>query len=267
MDKTRVTDADKTTQNKGDNFKLGALKNQMGDLDQDFEDMKRNREEARKQLEAKFQDVYRRIQATRDYVTAEGKRINDLLVAFQLKFQHQLNDFKTNMQNDFDKEVEHNRVIQKQNEETMAKLEEMINQEREDRLRQTDETLKPIREKLGSLQDQLDNEKSTRVEREKEILQKLDDEVFQLNERMDKEVTDRSLATGQLKDQIRSDTKTQNKWIEKFQKEAMEEFELMKEEIEDEMKSRFEHQDEIVDNMSNFIKTFQDTLKVVAGDK
>lgn len=31
----------------------------MGDLKNDFEDMKRNREEAKKQLEAKFLDVHR----------------------------------------------------------------------------------------------------------------------------------------------------------------------------------------------------------------
>lgn len=37
-----------------DNEKLGLLNNQMTDLRNDYEDMKRNREEAKKQLEAKF---------------------------------------------------------------------------------------------------------------------------------------------------------------------------------------------------------------------
>ena len=52
--------------------------------------MKRTREEAKKQLEAKFQDVYRRIQATKDFVVSEGKRINDTLKAFKSKFENQL---------------------------------------------------------------------------------------------------------------------------------------------------------------------------------
>jgi hypothetical protein len=37
-----------------ENEKLGLLNNQMTDLKHDYEDMKRNREEAKKQLEAKF---------------------------------------------------------------------------------------------------------------------------------------------------------------------------------------------------------------------
>jgi hypothetical protein len=44
----------------------------MVELTNDFEDMKRNREEAKKQLEAKFQDVHRKIQNTRDFVSSEG---------------------------------------------------------------------------------------------------------------------------------------------------------------------------------------------------
>jgi hypothetical protein len=44
---------------KKDNDKLGALKGQMADMSNDFEDMTRAREEAKKKLDAKFQDVYK----------------------------------------------------------------------------------------------------------------------------------------------------------------------------------------------------------------
>ena len=43
------------------NEKLTSLSGQMEQMFIDFEDMKRTREEAKKQLEARFQDVYRRI--------------------------------------------------------------------------------------------------------------------------------------------------------------------------------------------------------------
>ena len=36
--------------------------------------------------------------------------------------------------------------------------------------------------------------------------------------------------------------------------------------LEEEMFIRFERQDEIIDNLSNFIKRFQDTLKVVSAN-
>ncbi len=58
----------------------------------------------------------------------------------------------------------------------------------------------------------------------------------------------------------------QTQFVEGFQKKASEEFEQMKEGLEVEMSNRFEHQDELIDHLSNFIKTFQQTLKVVGKD-
>ena len=68
----------------------------------DFEDMKRTREEAKKQLEARFRDVYRRIQATKDFVVSEGKRINDTLKAFKSKFENQLQQLDDKFQEKHD---------------------------------------------------------------------------------------------------------------------------------------------------------------------
>ena len=42
-----------------ENEKIGSLGKQMEQMGDDFEEMKRAKDEARKQLEAKFQDVYR----------------------------------------------------------------------------------------------------------------------------------------------------------------------------------------------------------------
>ena len=41
-----------------DNLKLKGLKNQMGDMDNDFDEMMKMRNEAKKKLEEKFKDVY-----------------------------------------------------------------------------------------------------------------------------------------------------------------------------------------------------------------
>jgi len=42
-----------------ENEKLGALGKQMNEMEDNFEEMKRAKDEARKQLEAKFQDIHR----------------------------------------------------------------------------------------------------------------------------------------------------------------------------------------------------------------
>ncbi len=43
----------------------------------------------------------------------------------------------------------------------------------------------------------------------------------------------------------------------------MDEFKRLREQLELEMSERFDNQDEILDNLSNTIKTFQDTMKIV----
>ena len=55
----------------------------------------------------------------------------------------------------------------------------------------------------------------------------------------------------------------QHKYVEEFQKNAMKEFQILRETLENEMDNRFLNQDEIIDNLSNSIKTFQDTMKII----
>ena len=89
------------------------------------------------------------------------------------------------------------------------------------------------------------------------------DEVYKLMQSLEKERSERVFKLGELKDEFRDEMKKQTKFVEGFQTKSMDEFTKMKEDLEAEMGSRFTHQDEIIDNLSNFIKTFQDTLKVV----
>lgn len=136
---------------KKDNEKLGALKSQMVDMGNDYEDMIRAREEAKKQLDAKFEDVYRKLQANRDFTIAEGKRVNDTLKAFQLKFDSQLKATEDRLRDEMEKEKTYMReqmgIINKR----LEGLEKGLQDEKEERLRQTDENLKPIRQNIESI--------------------------------------------------------------------------------------------------------------------
>ena len=115
------------------------------------------------------------------------------------------------------------------------------------------------------LQRLYDEEVATRIEREKDIMQELDDEKYKLEKKIDYERTDKSLRFGEFRDDIRAQLRKQHRYVEDFQKAAMEEFQKLREELELEMDRRFDAQDEILDNMSNTIKTFQDTMKIVGS--
>lgn len=97
-----------------------------------------------------FDPFSRKIQNTKEFVVSEGKRINDTLIAFQSKFEHEIKtiDNKFEQKNKelvadvnirFDK-------VQKRTDD----LERMIIQEREERIKQTDEMLRPLKEHLSS---------------------------------------------------------------------------------------------------------------------
>ena len=250
----------------GEREKLSLLHTQMEEMSDDFQDMQRAREESRKQMEAKFQDVYRKIQSTKDLVTAEGKRVNDMLMAFQSKFEFQLKELRDYA----DQQMESERTARVESESRasarMDDLGRLIEEEKQERLKQTDDMLRAIREKLEFLERAYETEKTTRVQREKEILAKLDEEVFSLSERMTQERIERSLKVTQLHDQVYQDIKAQNKTLEKFQQNTYTGLSDMRQGVLDELHSRLDHQDEIIDNLSNFLRTFQDTMKLLGKD-
>ena len=145
----------------------------------------------------------------------------------------------------------------------LTKLEEAINKEVEDRITESDELIFETRDEIQLLQSRFDGEVQTRMDREKDILQKLDNEKYDLGKKIDKERTDKSLTLGLFRDTSTKQLKLQHKYIEEFQKNAMIEFQKMRETLENEMEDRFITQDEIIDNLSNSFKTFQDTMQII----
>jgi len=142
----------------------------------------------------------------------------------------------------------------------------MINQEREERLRQTDEQLKPIKAKLVELEEAQEVEKNARIQKEKEILQQLSDEVYKLNEKLDAEATERRDQSKRMFETLKYELKQQEKLTHDFHAKAIEEFHHVTNNIEVEMNNRFDHQDKVVDNLSTMVKTFQNTLKVIGSE-
>lgn len=65
--------------------------------------------ESKKQLEAKFQDIQRKIQANRDFTRAEEKRVQDTLMAFRSRFEHNLRSLKEEFEEKIRKMREFNR--------------------------------------------------------------------------------------------------------------------------------------------------------------
>ena len=136
-----------------DNQKLKGLDGQMGEMRNDFEDMKRTREEARKQLEAKFQDIYKKLAALKEALETEAKRVNNSLKAFESKFLCLLNELKEELKKDIEEEKKFVRDKFAEHEKHMEDIEKKLEQEREERLKQNQDTLGNIQNRLTFLED------------------------------------------------------------------------------------------------------------------
>ena len=143
--------------------KLSLLKGQMDDMTGDFENMRKAREEAKRQLDAKFQDVYSKIQSARDYVTDQGKQINEQLKQFQRSFQDELKNLKDLTNKTFDDEKSAREASNKQANDRMDFLEKSLEEEKRERVQQTENMLNPIRSGLETL------EKGFEVERKNDL--------------------------------------------------------------------------------------------------
>ena len=69
-----------------------------------------------------------------------------------------------------------------------------------------------------------------------------------------------------MKEEVKKELEQRDKYFSDYQNKMQNDLKVLKDEIYYEMNNRFDHQNQIVDNISNFLKTFQDTLKIVGKD-
>lgn len=65
---------------------------------------------------------------------------------------------------------------------------------------------------------------------------------------------------------LTQDTDLTNKFLNNFEKNATGEADRLMADLEGEMTNRFDHQDKLLGNMSQFIGRFQQTLKIFGKD-
>ena len=97
--------------------------------------------ESKKQLEAKFQDIQRKIQANRDFNKAEAKRLHDTLLAFRNRFETNLKNLRDEFENKIRLMREFNREDFARSEERLDTLENNIYKEISDRVTESDATI------------------------------------------------------------------------------------------------------------------------------
>ena len=131
-----------------DNVPLKDMDKQLNEMDQDYEVMLMERIESKKQLEAKFQDIQRKIQSNRDFNKAETKRLHDTLKAFRNRFETNLKNLKDEFETKIRLMREFNRENFKNADERLDSLENNIYKEISDRVTESDHTISETQARL-----------------------------------------------------------------------------------------------------------------------
>jgi hypothetical protein len=128
-----------------------------------------------------------------------------------------------------------------------------------------EEKVKPIKEHLDQLLIDFDKEKTDRLQVEKDIYRSISDEVYNINEKLDREISERNTKIVIQKEQNILNFEQRQNYFAEFKIKVLFDLKVLKDEIYIEMESRFKNQNEIVDNISNFLRAYQDTLNVVGS--
>lgn len=132
----------------GKQDKLLMLRSQMKDMSQNYQDMIKAREQAKKQLEARFQTVYEQIEENKKFTINECNRIIEQLNAFQETFENKLQTTKEEIKQEIKEEGEYvdNRVedINKK----IDGLDKALEEEKQERIKQEEANLAPIRQDI-----------------------------------------------------------------------------------------------------------------------
>jgi len=126
--------------------------------------------------------------------------------------------------------------------------------------------LNPIRAQLKGITDGIVKEKKTRTGNEKKIVANIAAECNQMHDDIKTEKRLRQERLQDLDDMLTQDTDLTNKFLDNFEKNASKEADTFMDDLEGEMNNRFEHQDGLLKNMSQFVSRFQQTLKIFGKD-
>lgn len=245
----------------GQNVKLESLTQQVEAMAGVFGEANKARNEHRKMMEERHQDVLRRVQAVRTYCDQESLRLDRQVCSFRDKFEHDLERLTNDMLQKLDNKVTAINARIDDQEERVGELETALDKERADRIAQTEQILGFIKKQVDQLTDGLAKETKIRQAREQEITKR----IVACKEEIDATIDKEKFKREQTCQRIKRDAELEQERLAKRQEGHAKytEAALLTRQaaIEYETATRVECQDSVVDNVSSFIQRFQDNIR------
>ena len=142
----------------------------------------------------------------------------------------------------------------------------MLEQEKKDRIKDTLDTLDPVRAQLTSLEEELDFEIKYTVQMEKRLLKDVAKNIEDQHNVIKQEKQERTERLNDIYDMLIQDVQLQNKFFDDFEVRTKNLFDKTVDDIETELNSRLTHQENILKDLKFFVEKFGITMKVIGKD-
>lgn len=248
------------------NEKLKGLNEQMSEMKKDFEEMKTSKIESRKELEGKFQDIYKKLDFLQQFLGTVTKQVNDSLRTHETKFNDLLNKLKDKLQKEMEEEKTFVKKKFEEYEKHLNDLEKKLEKKNEERFKQNQDSIRKIQERLDKLEKGAKQEKKEREDGRNEIIKNINDHVSNLNSKLNKEKEDRNNTIEIFNQNIMKELGIRDKSISDLEDKNTDDLKKLKDELYTEMENRFDHQNRIIENITCFLKAFQETLSIMGKD-
>lgn len=243
-----------------------SLRAQMAEMSLGFEDIVKAREEDKKRLQDRFDEVYEKIDLNQKHVEDQSKQIHTILDKFQDEFNENITNLYENLNETL--MAESNFIVQEMElaDIRCGELEKMLEREVIDRKKDTLDLLDPIRAQISSLQQELDFEIKYTAKMEKTLLKDIAQNIDVQEKTILAEKKERTERLNDIYDMLIQDVELQNKFFDQFEARAKAEFEKVITEIDEEIDSRLKHKNKILDNFQFFVDKFGETMKIIGND-
>lgn len=246
---------------KGENTKLRNLNDQLNVTSQDLSSFKVFTENYKKTREQKFREIDKNLENIKISLDGSSDKVNNFLQTYNSNLEDIMNELKDYLLEELDNE---RNLIRKRFQDCRASLKEI-----EDSIIQ----MKQSREELCVIEldkpftvakNMIEEDRQDRINSTKIIYKYIDDMVGEIHDSLDENISDKQAAITNFKERVKQDLKAKDHQLGSLHDMLIQNFTLSKDGVVTTMDERFDAQNEIIESISKMLKTFQNTLRILA---
>lgn len=226
-----------------------------------FEEEKFAREEQRRIMDALHKRTMEQIADARRYMEEMMAEVAVKIQDFGTKWDHALDETRDQLLVVLKEKVAALTARIKILEERSQKLQVGLDQEKVERIKETEARVRPIWKQVGKLIHCLGKEQRIRRRREEEIMKALEDAAESLNNNVDVEKANRAQKQKDMIDDNAYELRRLQNRQKKIVLTTEEDIEVPQEDLEHEVSTRVDSQNNVVEEITCFMERFRENLR------